>query len=162
MLVLILSIEVPPFWSRLQSLVLLGEINFPFQHIDEGYALLIPEDSGHPEDFMCDSLNSNIGIAIGRSPEFRQTSASRIMDQFHCPAELSDKVQIGEGCHVWMCPSVHTTDNINNEARQIKWDKRDVILKCLERREEFFRVFENIGTDEEVGRVLIVLLKELV
>jgi hypothetical protein len=52
--------------------------------------------------------------------------------------------------------------HINKERRRIKWDERDVILKCLERRDEFLWVFENIGTDEEVGGVLIVLLEELV
>jgi hypothetical protein len=51
---------------------------------------------------------------------------------------------------------------INKETRRIKWDERDVILECLVRRDEFLWIFENIGTDEEVGGALIVFLEELV
>jgi len=40
--------------------------------------------------------------------------------------------------------------------------ERDVIFECLERREELCRVFENIGTDEEVGGGLLDLLEKLV
>jgi hypothetical protein len=47
-------------------------------------------------------------------------------------------------------------------GKKRKRDERYVILKRLERRHELFRVFENIGTNEEMGGVLIVLLEELV
>lgn len=43
-----------------------------------------------------------------------------------------------------------------------KKDERNIILKSLERSDELIRVVENVNSDKEVCRVLVILLKELI
>lgn len=110
------------------------------------HLLLVPNDGVQAEYLLCNSTHTVVRVTIGRSPVFGQASTRRVMNDLHRPAEFSEQLLVRQRGHVGVRPGVHG----------------NVVVELLEGPEELLRVVEDVDTDEEVGRMDLVLLQEVV
>lgn len=68
-----------------------------------GSSLLVPHDGCQAKNLLCDRGNPGVGVTVRRSPETRETSASRIVDDLHRPCKLSQNLLVRQGRHVRVC-----------------------------------------------------------
>jgi hypothetical protein len=107
--------------------------------------LLVPDNRSEPKDLLCNCTNAKVHITIRWSPEFRQVTTRRVVDDLHRPTELSEELFVRLRRHVGMGISVHGD-----------------VATHVESFKEIGRSLEDGKSDHEVGRFLVVGLEELV
>ena len=108
--------------------------------------IAVPNYRCEAEYFRGDGANSVVGVSIRRPPVARNTSPSRVVNDLQCPANLSNDLFVGEGCHVRVGPCVDT----------------NVVFELLECAKENLWVVADVGANHKVADFLVLLFEEVV